>query len=135
MPNTKPIFRADHVGSLFRPQAIKDVRKAYLEDGSINADVLSRVEDEAICQAVALQQSAGLKAVTDGEYRRSFWHDEAAKFADLDQLGIAPQCGFASTEEGNKVSEDEQVKNSSCWLKQQNVSGAMSDRTTQTQLC
>nr|NIV18045.1 5-methyltetrahydropteroyltriglutamate--homocysteine S-methyltransferase [Woeseiaceae bacterium] len=34
--------------------------------------------------------------------------DEAAKFADIDQLGIAPQCGFASTEEGNLVSEDEQ---------------------------
>ncbi len=34
--------------------------------------------------------------------------DEASKFADIDQLGIAPQCGFASTEEGNLVSEDEQ---------------------------
>jgi 5-methyltetrahydropteroyltriglutamate--homocysteine methyltransferase len=74
MPNKKPFFRADHVGSLLRPQAIKDARKACLEDGSINTDVLSRVEDEAICQAVLMQQSAGLKAVTDGEYRRSFWH-------------------------------------------------------------
>ena len=36
--------------------------------------------------------------------------DEASKYADLDQLGIAPQCGFASTEEGNKLSEDEQTK-------------------------
>ena len=74
MPNKKPIFRADHVGSLLRPQAVKDARKACLEDGSINADVLSSVEDEAIYQAVIMQQSAGLKAVTDGEYRRSFWH-------------------------------------------------------------
>ena len=74
MPNKKPIFRADHVGSLLRPQAVKNARKACLEDGSINADVLSSVEDEAICQAVIMQQSAGLKAVTDGEYRRSFWH-------------------------------------------------------------
>ena len=74
MPGKKPIFRADHVGSLLRPQTIKDARKACLEDGSINTDALSRVEDEAICQAVIMQQSAGLKAVTDGEYRRSFWH-------------------------------------------------------------
>ena len=74
MPNKKPIFRADHVGSLLRPQAVKDARKACLEDGSINADVLSSVEDEAIYQTVIMQQSAGLKAVTDGEYRRSFWH-------------------------------------------------------------
>ena len=74
MPNKKPIFRADHVGSLLRPQAVKNARKACLEDGSINADVLSSVEDEAIYQAVIMQQSAGLKAVTDGEYRRSFWH-------------------------------------------------------------
>ena len=74
MLNKKPIFRADHVGSLLRPQAVKDARKACLEDGSINADVLSSVENEAICQAVIMQQSAGLKAVTDGEYRRSFWH-------------------------------------------------------------
>ena len=36
--------------------------------------------------------------------------DEASKYADLDQLGIAPQCGFASTEEGNKLSEDEQTE-------------------------
>ena len=36
--------------------------------------------------------------------------DEASKYADLNQLGIAPQCGFASTEEGNKLSEDEQTK-------------------------
>ncbi len=45
---------------------------------------------------------------TVDELRKRF--DEAAKFIDLDQLGIAPQCGFASTEEGNLVCEDEQKK-------------------------
>jgi 5-methyltetrahydropteroyltriglutamate--homocysteine methyltransferase len=74
MLNKKPTFRADHVGSLLRPQVIKNARKAYLEDDSINAGMLSRIEDKAICQAVTMQQSAGLKVVTDGEYRRSFWH-------------------------------------------------------------
>ena len=74
MLEKKPIFRADHVGSLLRPQAVKDARKACLEEGSIDAATLSQVEDDAIRQAVVMQQSAGLKAVTDGEYRRSFWH-------------------------------------------------------------
>ena len=74
MSNKKPIFRADHVGSLLRPQAVKDARKACLEDRNINADVLSSIEDEAISQAVMMQESTGLKSVTDGEYRRSFWH-------------------------------------------------------------
>ena len=74
MLEKKPIFRADHVGSLLRPQTVKDARKACLEKGSIDAVTLSQVEDDAIRQAVVMQQSAGLKAVTDGEYRRSFWH-------------------------------------------------------------
>ncbi len=76
MLSPKPVFRADHVGSLLRPQAVKDARKAYLEEGSIDAEALSRAEDEAIRQAVVLQQSVGLKAVTDGEYRRSTWHND-----------------------------------------------------------
>ena len=74
MQKRKPIFRADHVGSLLRPAVIKDARKAYFEDGTIGAEKLSRIEDAAIRQAVDIQQAAGLKAVTDGEYRRSFWH-------------------------------------------------------------
>ena len=74
MLEKKPIFRADHVGSLLRPQMVKDARKACLEECSIDAATLSQVEDDAIRQAVVMQQSAGLKAVTDGEYRRSFWH-------------------------------------------------------------
>ena len=74
MLEKKPVFRADHVGSLLRPQAVKDARKACLEDGTIDSTALAQVEDEAIRQAVVIQQSAGLKAVTDGEYRRSFWH-------------------------------------------------------------
>ncbi len=51
-------------------------------------------------------KQGALESVDD--LRRQF--DEAAKFADIDQLGIAPQCGFASTEEGNKLSEDEQKR-------------------------
>jgi 5-methyltetrahydropteroyltriglutamate--homocysteine methyltransferase len=68
----KPPFRAEQVGSLLRPTEIKDAR-AKRERGEITAQELKTIEDAAIRRAVAKQESIGLKAVTDGEYRRSFW--------------------------------------------------------------
>lgn len=78
MLHTAP-YRADHVGSLLRPAAVQAARKKYLKEpvgpgGFPTHDELRKVEDEAIRQAVAMQESTGLPAVTDGEYRRSFWH-------------------------------------------------------------
>ena len=70
---TQPPFRADHVGSLLRPQAIKEAR-AKREAGEIGAADLKAIEDKAISSAVAKEAALGLKAVTDGEYRRSWWH-------------------------------------------------------------
>ncbi len=67
-------YRADHVGSLLRPDAVKAARKGHFEDGTVSAEDLKAVEDAAIRDAVAMQEEVGLKAVTDGEYRRSFWH-------------------------------------------------------------
>ena len=67
-------YRADHVGSILRPDAVKQARKAYYEDKSIDAAALAAAEDEAIKQAIKLQEDVGFKAVTDGEIRRSFWH-------------------------------------------------------------
>ena len=69
----KPPFRADHVGSFLRPESIKKARK-QLQDKEITPDDLRRVEDEAIRQLVEKQKQCGLKAVTDGEFRRSWWH-------------------------------------------------------------
>ncbi len=66
-------FRADHVGSLLRPQALLDAR-ARFQKGEITKADLRAVEDDAIRAAVALQESVGLLAITDGEYRRSSWH-------------------------------------------------------------
>ena len=77
MPSTsvsKPPYRADHVGSLLRPKSVKDARKSFYEDHSIDAAELKAVEDEAIRSAIKLQEEVGLLAVTDGEIRRSFWH-------------------------------------------------------------
>lgn len=71
---TKPPYRADHVGSLLRPESVKQARKRFFEDKSIDREELSAIEDEAVRDAVRMQQNAGLLAVTDGEMRRSFWH-------------------------------------------------------------
>ncbi len=71
---TKPPYRADHVGSLLRPEKVKQARKRFFEDKSIEKEELSAIEDEAVRDAVRMQQNAGLLAVTDGEVRRSFWH-------------------------------------------------------------
>lgn len=76
---SQPPFRADHVGSLLRPQSIKEARSkdgatTLTAHGFSASEALRQAEDAAIKHAVALQEEAGLKAVTDGEYRRSFWH-------------------------------------------------------------
>ena len=71
--HSRPPFRADEVGSLLRPAEVKQAR-ADLAAGKIDAAALSAIEDKHIAEVVARQEQAGLKAVTDGEYRRSWWH-------------------------------------------------------------
>ncbi|HET6188926.1 MAG TPA: 5-methyltetrahydropteroyltriglutamate--homocysteine S-methyltransferase [Trebonia sp.] len=72
-PGTAPPFRADHVGSLLRPAELQAAR-ADRAAGRITPEELRAVEDEAIRDAVALQQLVGLRSVTDGEFRRATWH-------------------------------------------------------------
>ncbi len=66
-------FRYDIVGSFLRPQAIKEARERFAA-GSITQKELTGIEDEEIVRLVAKQKEIGLKAVTDGEFRRSYWH-------------------------------------------------------------
>ena len=73
MTRSTPPFRADHVGSLLRSSAIKDARAGY-ERGDIDASRLREVEDREIAGIIRKQEDIGLKAATDGEYRRSWWH-------------------------------------------------------------
>jgi 5-methyltetrahydropteroyltriglutamate--homocysteine methyltransferase len=73
MPRSKPPFRADHVGSLLRPSALKDAR-AKRERGEIGAEELGQMEDREIAKVIRKQEEVGLKAVTDGELRRAFWN-------------------------------------------------------------
>lgn len=74
MTVSKPPYRADHVGSLLRPQSIKDARRKFFDEKSISKQELAAIEDEAIRDVIKLQEDVGLKAVTDGEFRRSWWH-------------------------------------------------------------
>src|ERR671920_2287322 len=68
-----PPYRADHVGSLLRPQRLLDARSRHA-DGQIGDDELRAVEDDAIREVVKLQEDVGLRPATDGEFRRASWH-------------------------------------------------------------
>ena len=68
-----PPFRADHVGSLLRPPALRTARAAR-RDGRLDDAGLRAVEDACIAEAVRRQEAIGLRAATDGEYRRAYWH-------------------------------------------------------------
>lgn len=68
-----PPFRADVVGSLLRPEAIKLARR-QLQQGDITSAQLRAVEDAEIARVVELQRDLGLQVVTDGEFRRAWWH-------------------------------------------------------------
>jgi len=69
----KPPFRADHVGSLLRPKSIHDAR-AQRAKGEITPQALKEIEDREIERIIKRQEDAGLEAITDGEFRRSWWH-------------------------------------------------------------
>ena len=68
-----PPFRADHVGSLLRTAPLKEARAKHAK-GEISADALKTVEDREIAAIIRKQEDVGLKAVTDGEFRRAFWN-------------------------------------------------------------
>ena len=78
---TAPPFRADHVGSFLRPAYLLQAREQKAK-GEITAEQLRLVEDKAIAEIVAFQQEVGLHSITDGEFRRTYFHIDF-----LDQLG------------------------------------------------
>ena len=73
MQRTTPPFRADHVGSLLRPPALKQAREKRAR-GEIDAAALQAVEDREIERVIKKQEEVGLHSITDGEFRRSWWH-------------------------------------------------------------
>lgn len=73
MKKLNPPFRADHVGSLLRPQELLDARDQYQKE-EISAEALREVEDQAIEKVIKKQEEIGLKSITDGEFRRTYFH-------------------------------------------------------------
>ena len=69
----RPPFRADHVGSLLRPPELARARRQW-RAGELPASRLTEIENQAIREAVARQEAVGLRSVTDGEFRRDWWH-------------------------------------------------------------
>lgn len=72
-PRERPPFRADHVGSLLRPPALREARAEH-KAGRLSAAALREVEDRAVTSAIRKQEELGLRDATDGEYRRAYWH-------------------------------------------------------------
>ncbi|MFT3953695.1 MAG: 5-methyltetrahydropteroyltriglutamate--homocysteine S-methyltransferase [Piscinibacter sp.] len=79
---TSPPFRADHVGSFLRPQYLLEARERFFVKKEIDAAQLRAVEDKAITEIVRFQQDVGLQSITDGEFRRTYFHIDF-----LEQLG------------------------------------------------
>ena len=67
-----PPFRADHVGSLLRPQKLKDAARDF-HAGRLDEIRFKHIQDECIVEAVAMQKDVGLRSITDGEFRRGSW--------------------------------------------------------------
>jgi 5-methyltetrahydropteroyltriglutamate--homocysteine methyltransferase len=88
---THPPFRADHVGSFLRPKRLLEAR-AERAAGNISPEQLRAVEDDAIAEIVKFQEDVGLQSVTDGEFRRTYFHIDF-----LEQLeGVETRTGLAA---------------------------------------
>jgi 5-methyltetrahydropteroyltriglutamate--homocysteine methyltransferase len=98
---TRPPFRADHVGSFLRPQALLDMRRRW-KDRENTARELRDCEDEAIAELVGFQESLGLQGVTDGEFRRETFHGdfinafEGMEFKQVFKPGTTAAGGHAA---------------------------------------
>jgi len=91
MRKLNPPFRADHVGSLLRPQSVLDARTQF-KSRKISAEALRQVEDEAIAVTVKEVEAIGMQAITDGEFRREYFHLDFLKKLD----GVAVTGGIGA---------------------------------------
>jgi 5-methyltetrahydropteroyltriglutamate--homocysteine methyltransferase len=99
---TRPPFRADHVGSLLRPRRLLEARERRAK-GEITAEALRAVEDECIADVIRQQEEVGLQGVTDGEFRRTFFHVDFLERLDGVSVG---ESGFTASfrrDDGSEV--------------------------------
>ena len=94
----KPPFRADQVGSLLRPAALAQARVKFRKN-EISSSELKAVEDECIRKVIQKQEAVGLEAVTDGEFRRDWWHLDFMAQLDGVTATVNPGPKFGGTEE------------------------------------
>ncbi len=87
-----PPFRADQVGSLLRPAELAEAR-AREKRGELDPAALREVQDRCIREAVARQESIGLQSITDGEFRRDWWHVDF--LSGLEGVTTRPDSGVA----------------------------------------
>jgi 5-methyltetrahydropteroyltriglutamate--homocysteine methyltransferase len=102
-----PPFRADHVGSLLRPPALKEAR-ASRDRGGVTTEELRAAEDSTIVRIIEKQAEIGLQSATDGEFRRAFWHFDFLEGLDgvegfQADHGIAFQGGIETAAKGLRV--------------------------------
>src|SRR5580658_2575796 len=90
-PRQVHTFRADHVGSFLRPHGLLDAREHFFKAKDIGAEQLRAAEDAAIREVVKFQENLGFKVITDGEYRREYFHIDF-----LTQLGGVVERGGLS---------------------------------------
>src|SRR5580700_12335820 len=107
MTRASPPFRADHVGSLLRPAALKEAR-VRRERGEISDEELRAEENAAIEHIIARQAEIGLRSATDGELRRAMWHFDFLEHLDgvesfRADRGIAFQGGIETDAKGLRV--------------------------------
>ena len=105
----KPAFRADQVGSLLRPQYLIAARQQWAA-GALEGEALKKVEDRAIREIVALQESIGLRSITDGEYRRqSYIVDFFFKALGKENVSFNPGLFFHRNDRGDKLPAERMV--------------------------
>jgi 5-methyltetrahydropteroyltriglutamate--homocysteine methyltransferase len=99
-PHGCPPFRADHVGSLLRPPALRQAFRRHVEHEISDAE-FARLQDQCIRRAVAMQEEIGLRVVTDGEFRRgSYW----GRFVErVEGFGIKPALFRFRNDAGHEV--------------------------------
>ena len=94
----KPPFRADQIGSLLRPAWLAEARRKW-KAGMLDAAGLRDAEDRAVREAVAKQEAIGLQSITDGEFRRDWWHLDFLSQLDGVTSTRNPGPKFGGTEE------------------------------------
>ncbi|WP_110685197.1 cobalamin-independent methionine synthase II family protein [Salinicola aestuarinus] len=105
MSQPHPPFRADIVGSFLRPAALKQARTQF-QQGEIGASALKSVEDREIRRVVEQQEAAGLNVVTDGEFRRAWWHFDFLEHLD----GVTGYVGDQGIQFQGKQTSAKQIR-------------------------